>query len=742
VLGGRGSDALTGSSGADFLSATGNGADANANILNGLGGNDTLNGAAGDDMLTGGEGSDVLNGGGGTDTATYSADATIARLPNGKWSVTDAGGTDTLSGIERVVIGNKTYLLVDKAGAGTGGYQSIQAAVDAAAGGETILIAPGSYVETEEYVPGNFHGMYINKPNLTLQGVKADGSLITTAADAREFGATVISGAQNMFGANHWIDADGDGTVLQGLHLQAGEATGNKLLEIWADNVTVKANFIDTLIGGDVTNPSWAAAVYLNEVANQPINSYKIEGNILNEGIYVANGVGDGASGDISAAQQIIGNHFETSGFDASDPDTLGRYDMVAVQGRIPGLGYQDDSAQVPTISGNTRSDNSAPFIFRMTEESAALFPSLAELKAIVANNTDANSTYAYVIDKDTGEAKLVQSGGINRLLVANGIDTLNAFLDETADAVAGGKRLTMETGDTLVVQSGAAAVDSQIMVDDLTILATADSADLNLTLATELADGTDIAGGGVQRVTLADHSTGQGADVDVTGNDLANTIIGNSGANRLDGAGGNDALTGGAGDDSLTGGAGTDTALYAGTVAVNRTTDGWTVTDGADMDTLSGVEIVNDSANGKILLVGSGGFATIQEAIDAASDGDLIMLAAGNYVGNVNLNKAVTIEGANAGVAGAGTRGAESVIQGTINVSAGAVVDGVRILNATNNATYYEGIRVTGTNDFTVKNSVFFRTASIRTTVSASAAIARSTWIPPPVARSCSRTI
>jgi Ca2+-binding RTX toxin-like protein len=47
---------------------------------------------------------------------------------------------------------------------------------------------------------------------------------------------------------------------------------------------------------------------------------------------------------------------------------------------------------------------------------------------------------------------------------------------------------------------------------------------------------------------------------IDLTGNDLAQTIIGNAGANFLRGEGGNDILIGGGGNDNMVGGAGDDT--------------------------------------------------------------------------------------------------------------------------------------------------------------------------------------
>lgn len=58
--------------------------------------------------------------------------------------------------------------------------------------------------------------------------------------------------------------------------------------------------------------------------------------------------------------------------------------------------------------------------------------------------------------------------------------------------------------------------------------------------------------------------------------------------------------------------------------------------------------------------------FTTIQSAIDVASDGDTINVAAGTYAENVDVTKAVTLLGPNAGIPGNGTRVPEAVIQGT----------------------------------------------------------------------------
>jgi pectin methylesterase-like acyl-CoA thioesterase len=115
--------------------------------------------------------------------------------------------------------------------------------------------------------------------------------------------------------------------------------------------------------------------------------------------------------------------------------------------------------------------------------------------------------------------------------------------------------------------------------------------------------------------------------------------------------------------------------------------------------------------------------YETIQAAIDAAVAGDIIEIAAGTYVGNVDVNKAVTIVGAMQGVDGdddsrdlAGGVG-ETTIEGLIHITVdGVSIDGVRVLNGAKTvATGSDTVGVfVQADDVTVSNSVFFRDGTV----------------------------
>ena len=189
---------------------------------------------------------------------------------------------------------------------------------------------------------------------------------------------------------------------------------------------------------------------------------------------------------------------------------------------------------------------------------------------------------------------------------------------------------------------------------------------------------------------------------------DGAFVVDGNGGADTLTTGSANDTLTGGADDDALNGMGGIDTAIIGTGAAFTENGTVWTVVSTAGTDTLVNIERASDGTQ-TYLLVGNGGYATIQAAINAASDGDMILVAAGTYNESLTVDKDVTIEGANAGTAGTGTRGAETVITGQVTISAdGVTIDGVEITGDGAGPLGTTGVVVgSGSDGFSLVNSV-----------------------------------
>lgn len=132
----------------------------------------------------------------------------------------------------------------------------------------------------------------------------------------------------------------------------------------------------------------------------------------------------------------------------------------------------------------------------------------------------------------------------------------------------------------------------------------------------------------------------------------------------------------------------------------------------GTDTDMVTGFTPEMDVCSGPVKNVTQSTFyGTIQSAIDAANNNDVLEAAAGTFTENININKALTINGPNVGVNGNAVRNPEAVLLNCtidVNVGGNVTIDGFHILR--NNDTALDQIILDGAGTNTVQNCIFER--------------------------------
>ncbi|MBK9328918.1 MAG: T9SS type A sorting domain-containing protein [Sphingobacteriales bacterium] len=147
-------------------------------------------------------------------------------------------------------------------------------------------------------------------------------------------------------------------------------------------------------------------------------------------------------------------------------------------------------------------------------------------------------------------------------------------------------------------------------------------------------------------------------------------------------------------------------------------------------------------TSNAQITINGSGSFATIQAAVNAAPANAVIDVPAGTYdevptTGVITVNKPLTINGANANISAgrfAGARGAESVINGRFTLTASVTFTDFTLNGFRMNATATRPVNIITSGSFTVPASIYlknnvFSGQNIAATSAISVASANLTW-------------
>ncbi|WP_171015847.1 FG-GAP repeat protein [Devosia sp. FKR38] len=633
-------------------------------LLIGHGGNDVMEGNGGNDTFWGsnagaasiGEGNDTMIGGTGLDTAVYADTLSVGDFSvdgSGNWVLTASGsGADSLQ-LEIVEHAGGRYLLVG----GAGGYADLQTAINASQSGDVILVT-GTH-------SGNVN---VNVAGISIVGV---GNAVIQGSFNTDNGITG-STADFFQAATGYSTAAGTGLVLSADNVSISN------MAIAGFNYAINlGNGIDDVSIKDVAISD--SVVGINKGTAAVVTGLDITGGSITDSYMGINFAKATGSGGMATDVVIDGTHFEhltekgiyVETFDQStiknvvmdDVGTFGRgyafaaktpYDQTGEFGNGIDINLKYGAYSGIVIEG-----------FTMTNVGASNGPDTvpADFGAAIGIKVRDDGSY----------------GGVNAASYTGSVIVRDGTIDDTSTGIRAG-------------EPGKAIAGPVVEVSGVTITG-ATVADIdNVTQSTMT-----VTAGAENDFVAAPTTTG------------SITFIGDADANIFVGGSGRDSFTGGGGVDDITGGAGVDTAIYADTVTIVATpAGGWTVSSASEgTDTVSGVEIIQDLASGtRTLLVGGGGFATLADALAAAVDGDTIMLSVGTHVGDATISKSVTIIGANAGVGGAGSRGAESVIDGKVTISAAGavVVDGVKLLHD-QTGSYSLGMTTSG---HTVTNSVF----------------------------------
>ncbi len=551
VDGGDGSDTLHISGGnplpagvvlIDVESVSFNGSDGNDSLV-GSQVNDTITANSGIDVMEGGVGDDTLHGGDGDDTAVFSGSRSdyVITAGTGSLTVTDGSGTDgqdLVIDVEILQFADGTIDLGEPvrlldSGTLLGTFASIQAGVDAAASGQTLEIAEGTYSES-----------------VTLD----------VALDIVGIGDVTVTPPS---GSAFVVDGDlGAGNTL----------TFDNIDFVGADTSGIAFSTGDTLGTLEVLNAHFEA----NDRNGIEVSNGAGLGNIVVEdSSFVGNGQPSGSSGD----GDILLFQYNGDG-------TLRN---LTIEGQDRGLGEAETGIQF-------RSDTGA-----------------------MGNVTIENVTISGIYEKQA--IGIFNYDNVDNL-VMNGVTV-------TADSTSFNTSINFDgIGGNIDFSNGAQFQNIDASGVDIISLQ-GDATSNSITGATE-----------------GEFLRGRGGDDALFGGDGNDTLVGDN----LGSGSGKDTLEGGTGDDLLLGEEGSDTAVFSGSLdaasfAVSGSGDALVTTSAGGTDTLISVEnLLFD--DGGALLVGGGGFATIQAAVDAASAGDTIVVLPGTYNELVTIDKSLTILG------------------------------------------------------------------------------------------------
>jgi len=528
---------LTGTAAANTLTGAGE-----EDIISGLGGADTISGAGGNDTITGGTGTDIINAGAGNDLIVYTigdgADTIVGDVGVDTLNISGTAAADTLA-----VIFDGTALT----GIAGGTLSTVEIVTADLLGGSDTL----SYGTTTAGV----------SVNLASNGASGFASItgIENATGGAGADTLIGNGLDNVLNGGA-----GDDTLSGGLGVDT--LTGGAGVDTVSYVGETDAMFISLATGtaqrGSAAAPVDDVLVTLENVIGG-FGSDSITGstgnNLLDGGAGVGNDSIDGGAGNDTILggggdDQLLGGVGADSIDGGAGNDTIvggaGNDTLLGGDGNDSfsytfgdGVDVYNGGIGTDTLGIiGTTANNALGVVFDGTSITSFTGGSISSIETLTVDLLAGTDTLSYAgttadvsVDLTAHTASGIASlFGVENVTGGSGNDTLIG--DAEANVLAGGIG-----NDTYFVGAG----------DTVTEGAGAGTDTVN-------SSATFTLGANVENLTL----TGT-ADINGTGNGLANVMIGNSGANVLNGAAGNDTIEGGAGNDTMTGGTGNDMFVF-----------------------------------------------------------------------------------------------------------------------------------------------------------------------------------
>lgn len=464
IVGGTGSDSLTGDAAANRLS--GNLGD---DTLAGSGGADTLNGSDGNDLLVGGSGDDLLNGGSGFDRVSFAGPSgvTVSLLLSGPQDTGE--GFDMLVDVEAMTGTEQPDRLTGN---------TLANALSGEAGDDTLAGAGGDDSLTgllgDDVLAGGLGNDLLDggegRDTAVFASAAATVNLTILTAQNTGMGLDTLHGIENLRGGSFadLLVGDAGQNALEGL---AGNDT---LLGGRGDDTLSGGDGDDRMVGGlgadaflggagfDIADYTTQTAALVIDLASPASNSGAAAGDTFAETEAIIGGTAsDSLAGDDNA-NRLGGNLGNDTLEGRNGADTLNGADGNDVLEGGAGDDILNGGAGFDTAVFAGSAGIAVNLAILVAQNTGDGFDTLIAIEAVRSgsgNDNLAGDTQANLLDGSAGDDTLAGGAGNDTLVGGEGADELRG--GRGSDVLSGG------AGSDVFVLSGSGGTDRILDFED-----------------------------------------------------------------------------------------------------------------------------------------------------------------------------------------------------------------------------------------------------------------------------------